>query len=66
MQQAHQRDGIDRILEDGTICFDPQSVAILGRELGFELPEVLAPRDLDAVATEQIRVARAAIGNARA
>ena len=62
MQQAHRRDGIDKIGSDGTIHFVPESVAILKKELGIVLPEVLMPSELEAVATEQIRLARRAIG----
>ena len=62
MQKAHQRDGINSIGDDGSIHFNPESVAILKKEVGIVLPEVLTPGDLETVAKEQIRVAQRAIG----
>lgn len=61
MKQAHQRDGIDKIAEDGSIHFDPQSVAILKKEVGINLPEIVRPGELEMVAKEQIRIAQIAI-----
>lgn len=66
MQLAHQRDGIERIGEDGTIVFDSRSVAILREELGVDMPEVLAPADIEHFAKEQIRIAQAAVARVRA
>lgn len=61
MKQAHQRDGIYKIAEDGSIHFDPHSIAILKKEVGINLPEVVRPSELEMVAKEQIRIARIAI-----
>ena len=61
MNEAHQRDGIDRIAEDGSIHFDPQSVAILREEVGIDLPQIVRPGELEIVAKEQIRIAQIAI-----
>jgi NAD(P)-dependent dehydrogenase (short-subunit alcohol dehydrogenase family) len=61
MRQAHQRDGIDRIEDDGSIHFDPQSVAILKKEVGINLPEIVRPSEVEMVAREQIRLAKIAI-----
>lgn len=60
MRQAHQRDGIEKIGDDGSIHFNPNSVVILNQELGIDLPLVLLPGDLDIVAREQIRLAQIA------
>ncbi|MEH6590747.1 MAG: NAD-dependent epimerase/dehydratase family protein [Halioglobus sp.] len=65
MKQAHQKDGIETIGADGTIHFNPKSVAILKREIDFTLPQILAPGDLEDVAKEQIRVAQAAIARSQ-
>lgn len=60
MEQANQRDGVERIGDDGTVYFNPESVAIMRRELGIALPRVMPPGDLVEVAREQIRLAQAA------
>ncbi|MGB1868117.1 MAG: NAD-dependent epimerase/dehydratase family protein [Porticoccaceae bacterium] len=54
MLEAHTFDGIDKIGADGTIFFNAQSVDILRKEMGFSLPLVVSPNDLEAVAREQI------------
>lgn len=61
MKKAHQRDGIEKIDDDGCIHFLPESVEILRKEIGIQLPQTLKPVDLGDVAREQIRVARKAI-----
>lgn len=58
MLEAHTRDGIDKIAEDGTIYFDAESVEILQNEMGFALPLIVAPHDLDTVAKAQIAAAQ--------
>ena len=60
MEQANQRDGVERIGDDGTVYFNPASVDIMRRELRIALPHVMPPSDLVDVAREQIRLARAA------
>jgi len=60
MRQAHQRDGIDKIEDDGSIHFNLQSVTILKKEIGMSLPEIVIPSDLETVAKEQIRLAQIA------
>lgn len=57
MLQAHKYDGIERIAPDGTIHFHPESVDILQKEMGFSLPLVVPPSDLESVAREQIAAA---------
>lgn len=61
MKIAHQRDGIEKIDDDGCIHFLPESVEILRKEVGIQLPQILKPADLEDVAREQIRVAQKAI-----
>ena len=61
MQQAHKCDGIDKIGADGSIYFNPESVAILDREMGFSLPLVVPPVDLENVARQQITAAKRSI-----
>jgi hypothetical protein len=63
MNQAHQRDGIVKIADDGSIHFDPESIAILKTEVGINLPEIVTPDDLELVAKEQIQTAQTAIQN---
>jgi hypothetical protein len=61
MKQAHTRDGIDKITENGSIHFNTESVAILKKEVGINLPEIVRPDELEMVAKEQIRIAQNAI-----
>jgi len=61
MHQAHRRDGIEKIGEDGSVQFNAESVAIMQKELGIALPEIVRPDDLDDVAREQIKRAIAAV-----
>jgi len=63
MKQAHQRDGNREITADGSIHFAAESVAILKAELGFDLPEIVTPGDLESVAREQIRSSAKATQN---
>lgn len=63
MQQAHKCDGIDKIGADGSIYFNPESVDIIRKEMGFSLPLVVSPTDLDSVAREQIAAARRSISS---
>jgi hypothetical protein len=61
MKQAHRRDGIDKITDDGSIHFNAESIAILKSEVGINLPEIVRHDELEMVAREQIRVAQNAI-----
>jgi len=61
MYQAHKCDGIDRIGSDGSIYFNPESVDILQKEMGFSLPLIVPPTDLEGVAREQILSAKRSI-----
>ena len=62
MLEAHTFDGIDKIAADGSIFFNAESVDILRREMGFSLPPVVSPNDLEAVAREQILSANKLLG----
>ena len=61
MKQAHTRDGINKIADDGSIHFNTESITILKNEIGMNLPEIVRPDELETVAKEQIRVAQNAI-----
>lgn len=63
MREAHWRDGIKEIDTDGGIHFQPESIEILRRELGFELPQYVSPNSLVEVGLAQLEQALSAIAS---
>lgn len=62
MESAQQRDGVQRIGEDGSVYFADYAKDILKEELGLELPGHMAFEDIEAVAREQMRVLQQRLG----
>lgn len=61
MLHAQQRDGIDRIGDDGTIYFNQRSIDILLRELNMKIPKEVSPQDFEKTAKQQIEAAQNAL-----
>lgn len=54
MEFCHTLDGVQAIAKDGTVAFTEKARGILRSEIGFELPAVMAPGDIEEVARSQI------------
>ncbi|QFU74654.1 hypothetical protein EY643_02735 [Halioglobus maricola] len=59
MALATSRDGVDQVLEDGSVLFADYAQAILKEELGFDLPTLMRAWEIEEVAAAQIACIRA-------
>ncbi len=59
MERCHKYDGVAAIEADGTVRFADHAMATLEEELGYSLPPVMSPSDIEAVAMTQIAALRA-------
>ena len=54
MEDCQALDGVEKIGADGSVRFTDYAREILREELQFELPELMAPADIEEVALAQI------------
>ncbi|MEH6582463.1 MAG: hypothetical protein V7754_11055 [Halioglobus sp.] len=59
MKECHRLDGVEAIDNDGAVHFTGKAQSILREELGFELPAVMNPPEIEDVARAQITAVKA-------